>query len=563
MNENEYIAGVWSGHDCSYFIMDHEGQPVVHNELERFNREKEPSGNSIEFMKNNFGTLDRPIVSNWMYDFNRIKYLATTYPFYADKLYHGADAASPVQAREILNIVKSNGGELFTIGHHQAHAVNAFYSSNLAEAKIVTIDGGGIEDPSGKTCSLSVWEGEDTTTTCLHSFNTHTLNIGAVWTRVTRYVFGLQSGWPTGHQAGTVMAMAALGDPQKYYKDFYRMLSEHHLQASYKPHDQPRGANVGTDPEHPYLNKYKLIADKSDQDKYDLAASFQTATEFFLKEIFSKYVIEADTKNLCLSGGVILNSVFAGKLWDFFPQLKNIYVTPTPHDGGLCIGAAQYVWHEVLDKPRVFWKDCFTPYLGDTYDTRAVRGALDKTDLKIKEQVALDDIVDLLADQKIVSVFHGGSESGRRALGNRSILADPRTKAMKDMVNEKVKHRQWFRPFAPSILREEVSNWFEKDVDSPYMSFCIKLKKEARKKVPAVNHFDNTARLQTVTENSNPTYYSLLSKWFKKTGCPILLNTSFNDREPICETPEHAIDCFMGTNIDYLYFADYQILVSK
>ena len=160
-------------------------------------------------------------------------------------------------------------------------------------------------------------------------------------------------------------------------------------------------------------------------------------------------------------------------------------------------------------------------------------------------------------------MFHGGAESGRRALGNRSILADPRSPDMKDLINEKVKHRQWYRPFAPSILREDVKDWFEKDVDSPYMSFVIPFREEVKDKIPAVVHLDGTGRLQTVTKESNEWYYNFIKKWKNKTGVPILLNTSFNDREPIVETPEHAVNCFMGTNIDYLYFSDYNILINK
>jgi len=551
MEPNKYIAGVWSGHDCSYFILDHEGNPVVHNEYERFIREKEPSGDSIQFLKDHFE------------GFKDIKYLATCWPYFAHRDYHGTNATPRPLKEELQEIVSRNGGESFTIGHHESHAVNAFYSSNLHEAKILTIDGGGIEDPNGTTCSLSVWEGRDTYMKQLRAFPTNMLNVGGVWTRVTRYVFGLQSGWPTGHQAGTVMAMAALGDPHRYYHDFFTMLADDHLQASMKPHDQPKGANTGKDPIHPYLNKYKLLAEESDQNKYDLAAAMQAATESFLKGIIDEYVIDKTTKNLCLSGGVVLNSVFTGKLWDWYPQLKNIWVTPTPHDGGLPIGAAQHVWHHVLGKPRTMWQDCFTPYLGKTYSETEVNKALLNSDLKVKNKVSLDNVVSLLDKQKIVSFFSGGSESGRRALGNRSILADPRSADMKDKVNDKVKHRQWFRPFAPSILRSEVSNWFRKDVDSPYMSFCMKVKDKTKKEAPAISHFDGTARLQTVTEKSNKTYYNLLSKWFKKTGCPILLNTSFNDREPICETPEHAVACFKKTEIDYLYFADHNILACK
>jgi len=178
---------------------------------------------------------------------------------------------------------------------------------------------------------------------------------------------------------------------------------------------------------------------------------------------------------------------------------------------------------------------------------------------------ASDDsqVIDLLDKQKIISVFGGRSESGRRALGNRSILADPRSPNMKDLINEKVKHRQWYRPFAPAILREDVKDWFVRDIESPYMGFVIKFKPEVCDFVPAVVHHDGSGRLQTVTEKDNPWFHNLLTKWKEKSGVPILLNTSFNDREPIVENPTHAIKCFMGTEIDYLYFFDEKILVEK
>jgi len=175
----------------------------------------------------------------------------------------------------------------------------------------------------------------------------------------------------------------------------------------------------------------------------------------------------------------------------------------------------------------------------------------------------MNDMINLLEKGEIVSVYDGSSESGRRALGNRSILADPRKDDMKDRVNAKVKHRQWYRPFAPSILKSKTAEWFEKDVESPYMQFVIKFKPNMGAKVPAVNHFDGTARLQTVREEDNKWYFDFLTAWEEKTGVPIILNTSFNDREPICETPQHALGCFMGTDIDHLYFVKEGILVSK
>ena len=181
----------------------------------------------------------------------------------------------------------------------------------------------------------------------------------------------------------------------------------------------------------------------------------------------------------------------------------------------------------------------------------------------MKETGTDEEVVDMLADQKIVAVFNGKSESGRRALGNRSILADPRSSRMKDDINKKVKHRQWYRPFAPSVLEEDGKEWFDDFIESPYMQFVLPIKEDKKEKVPAIVHFDGSARLQTINENHNPWYYRFLKTWKSKTGVPILLNTSFNDREPICETPVHAINCFLGTDIDCLYFPEVGKVLKK
>ena len=281
-----------------------------------------------------------------------------------------------------------------------------------------------------------------------------------------------------------------------------------------------------------------------------------------VKNIIGKFI--GNSKNLCMAGGTILNSVMTGKIWDWYPQLENIYIPPVPYDAGLAIGNIQYILHHMMDKPREKYCDNFTPYLGRTYSNEEIFSAIEKLSDKIEYQSVTDEeVVKLLIEQDIVSVFNGGSESGRRALGNRSILADPRSSNMKDIINEKVKHRQPFRPFAPSIMRDKVSEWFVRDIDSPYMQFVLKFKDGVKDKVPAVVHYDGTARLQTVTENDNKWYYNFIKKFYNSTGVPMLLNTSFNDREPIVETPEHAIHCYLKTNIDYLYFSDPKVLISK
>ena len=254
-----------------------------------------------------------------------------------------------------------------------------------------------------------------------------------------------------------------------------------------------------------------------------------------------------------------------GKLLDVFSdRLDNVYIPPVPYDGGLAIGAAQILWHEVLGNPRVKWEENFTPYLGEDWDKDHVISTLKEYDDRVRvTKASVDDLVNMLAEGKIVSVFNGGSESGRRALGNRSILADPRLDTMKDTINEKVKHRAWFRPFAPSILFDHVDEWFERNQESPYMQFVLKFKKEKQSLVPAVVHEDGTARLQTVRREDNEWYYDFLNRWHKKTGVPIILNTSFNDREPICENSKHAINCFLGTRIDNLFFPEHGLLITR
>tara|TARA_A100001201_G_scaffold125079_1_gene109295 strand:+ start:9026 stop:10552 length:1527 start_codon:yes stop_codon:yes gene_type:complete len=497
-------------HDSSYAIYD--GNKIIsHDELERHTRIKECDGDILEFYSK-IGSLD---------DFDII----TTFP-------HGNGKWYPKGFGDI------DKDKFIEVGHHQSHAANAFFSSNLDSALIVTIDGGGWDRVDGNLIpsTITIWRGDGTKITNIGYSNT--VNLGMTWQDVTRNVFGMSGGGPPyGCQAGTVMAMAALGDHNSF----------------------------------PELNMINMFAGRinfanytnlSEQDKFNFAAVLQKHTEEYIVHLIDMY-LKPEDKNLCLAGGTVLNSVMTGKLWDRFTSIENIYIPPVPYDAGLALGNIQYIVHHMNNKPRERYIDNITPYLGKTYSKREVDRALDKYS-EIKCTIVDDErVIDLLINQNIVSVFNEGSESGRRALGNRSILADPRSDKMKDLINEKVKHRQSFRPFAPSILREKVTDWFVRDVDSPYMQFVIKFKEDKKKEVPAVVHFDGTARLQTVTENDNKWYYNFIKKFENRTKVPILLNTSFNDREPIVETPEHAINCFLKTNIDYLYFSQFNILVSK
>lgn len=540
------IAGVWPGHDCSFCVLK-DGEPTIHAEYERYNREKSPPGDAVKFL---FDRATR--------DAEDVTHFASVHPMKKTKQY----AESYKLAEEIAT---KNGGKFHFFSHHRAHAANAFYSSNLDEAIVLTIDGGGTEDENGGETACTIWYGKDCTMKQLKSFKPYEVNIGGVWTRITRYIFKLQNGWPLGGEEGTVMAMAAFGDAQKYYKDFLKMLTVDIIPSSIKPHNQPPGATSDADPPHPYLEPWAAIARKSEQDKFDLAAGLQLATEDLLKEII-KHAIDISpvkSKNLCISGGVSLNSVAMGKIKSWFPNVvENVYIPPVPYDGGLPIGAAQIVWHEVLGNPRIKWKQNFTPYLGEIWNQDHFEKVVKNFPVEAND-CTLDQMIQHLNDGKIVAVFNGQSESGRRALGNRSILADPRRDDMKDIINEKVKHRKWFRPFAPSILEEDAHEWFIDYQESPYMQFVLKFKEEKKSLVPAVVHQDGTARLQTVRKEDNEWYHNFLLKWKEKSGVPIILNTSFNDREPICEDVSHSIKCFLGTRIDYLYFPEYSKILSR
>ena len=558
------IVGYQSGHDVSYCILE-DGVPIIHEELERFLREKEPLGDGLEFALNNISDDE----------LDEIKYFTEGNPFDRSGKY-GPICSKEIPYSKMKNHVREKNGGHYIVSHHQSHASNAFFSSNHDDALIITIDGGGNEKQdwkdihseysrSGLETSFTVWLGSGNKIQPLKIYNHTYINLGCFYQSITKQIYNLSIGHPYGFQGGTVMAMACMGNPDKeipswggsYFDLFYGMLRGKNTRAGFDSRIHDNKLND--------LRQLNGDYNKDEKELFDVAAGAQKALETRAREIITPYVEEYKPKNICLSGGVVLNSVMVGKMYDWYSDIEDIYVCPIPYDAGLAIGSAQYIYHQVMDKPRVKWSDNSSPYLGRTYDEKSVWSDLDKVSEKLRIKIVDDEVVARLlsVDNNVISVFGGGSESGRRALGNRSILADPRSPKMKDIINEKVKHRQWFRPFAPSITREDGKDWFEIDVNSPYMTAVIRFKEEMRDKVPAVVHFDGTARLQTVTENDNEWYYNFIKKFESVSGVPIVLNTSFNDREPIVETPEHAINCFLRTNIDYLYFREFGILVSK
>ena len=557
------VVGFQSGHDVSYCILEN-GVPIVHSEWERFLRVKCPQGDGLKFLfdhEEDTGALED--VEAFTHGNPRTRFGLWAYN---DKPEKGEYPCFNIESDKMM---RGTGATYNEYSHHLCHAANAYFSSNFNDALIITLDGGGWENesdyPSFKegfknkdgvpamTTAAAVYIGQANKIYPQHVHPAEEINIGNLWYAVTSRVCGLSWGYPGGNAAGTLMAMAAMGTD----------MTERRSEIS----------NSLGFPEHWYREENikilkEWVGDNEDR-KNDMAASVQSITEtavnrmvgFWIKQL--KEHSNYEVTKLCIAGGVALNSVAMGKVQEWYPQIKELYIPPVPYDSGLSIGSAQYHYHHVLDQPRVYWRDNFSPYLGKKYSEKDIMLAIQDHDLEF-EQVTDTEVIDLLCkDDNVISVYGGHSESGMRALGNRSIIADPRSKTMKAVINEKVKHRQSFRPFAPSILREEVSNWFIRDVESPYMTLVVPFKDEVVDKIPAVCHVNNTARLQTVTEASNPWYYNFIKKFKDKTGVPILLNTSFNDREPIVETPDHAISCFQKTDIDYLYFFDCGLLIKK
>jgi carbamoyltransferase len=547
------IVGLYNWHDGGYAVLSN-GQLVEHVEIERYTRLKESGGDSLAYfrdiyLKNNGLSMDD--IDVW------------TSPFPDHNLAGGG--SDTFDTHQFIDKAAIN-----FYPHHLCHASHAFYSSNFRNALVVTLDSAGM-DTCNRSVSTAAYYGTDRKIIKIADQENDAMSLGNLWGRFTRFVFKLSAGYPRGHQAGSVMAMAALGDPKKYFNEVFRAATTEFPYVKFTPAGYKRGVYVPPEDDvtHPYLQKFREIAESSEQEKFDIAAALQSVTENIVCQVVDQALKNAEERgiscrNVCFAGGVSLNSVAMGKILSVFgDRIDGIFMPPVPYDAGLSIGACQYHWHHILEQSRVYGS-FVSPYLGEEYTKQAVLDAIAKRDgLVIKEAHTIEACVADLCDNKIVSIFQGRSESGRRALGNRSIVADPRSPEMKKMINDKVKHRQWYRPFAPSVLEEHCADWFEGSFPSPYMSFVFKFKADKLGKVPAVEHFDGTARIQTVNRDQNKVYYDLISHFYQLTGVPMLLNTSFNDREPICETPDDAICCFMGTDIDFLYFPEYKIRISK
>ncbi len=474
--------------------------------------------------------------------------------------------------KEFKDLNKINFSE-----HHYSHAASAFYPSPFKEAIVLTLDG------VGEWATTTIAIGKDNNLKIEKEIHfPHSL--GLLYSAFTYY-----TGFKVNSGEYKVMGLAPYGEPR--FKDIiieklmdlkedgsFRLDMSYFNYATGLTMTNKKFSNLFN---QPVRNPKK---DKLTQFHMDIAASIQAVTEEVILRLTSSIAKEFNIQNLCLAGGVALNCVANGKILKN-GLFKKIWIQPAAGDAGGSLGAALAFWHKELNNPRVLIKDKMKgSYLGPCFSDKHIENELKLLKanyVKLTEENLIETVSNYLNKEKTVGWFQGRMEFGPRALGCRSIIADPRSEKMQKELNMKVKFRESFRPFAPSVLFEDVSNWFDLNIESPYMLLVAKIKKELRiemselhknlfgidklnikrSKIPAVTHIDYTARIQTVHNETNPKYYKLLKKFKEITKCPILVNTSFNVRgEPIVCSIKDAFNCFMGTNLDILVCENFILL---
>jgi len=451
---------------------------------------------------------------------------------------------------EIKKHLKEFKGEIIFPEHHLSHAAYTFFTSPFNEAAILTVDG------VGEWSTTSIGYAHDTVIKLTNDLRwPH--SIGMFYSAFTYFL-----GFQVNEGEYKLMGLSSYGKP-KYYDLILNELIDVkndgsiHLNMKYFAFHYD---NVMTSKKFEELFGVPVRKEDSrtEQIHYDIGASAQRVLEDVLLKMTDHIHKKTNMKNLCLGGGVALNGVANYRILTEGP-FEAIHIPPSPGDAGSAIGCAQYSYYSHTKNSRIIeqkhseWIQN-NVYLGPSYTDSEIKTYLDSNHIKyqhLERQNLVSTTAKLISEQNVVGWYQGKMEWGPRALGNRSILADPRDAKMKDILNEKIKHRESFRPFAPSILEEYVSEYFDLDIPSPFMLLVTKVKKP--EKIPAVTHVDGTGRLQTVSKNANPLYYDLINEFFKITGIPVLINTSMNVKgEPIVNTPKEACAMLVKTDMDYL-----------
>ena len=454
---------------------------------------------------------------------------------------------------------------IHNVEHHRAHLASTFFASPFEQAAIASIDGFG-------DFSSAMWGVGEGNRFDVRGSIRFPHSLGLFYTAFTQFL-----GFPHYGDEYKVMGMAACGEPRltaKVRDVISNHNGEYRLNLDYFVHHnegvemtwdggQPILGNVYSRKMVDVFGKPRVRHSEILQDHADLAASVQAIFEENYFALLNMLHAQTGEKALCLSGGCALNCAANGRIFEKTP-FRELYIQPASNDSGTSIGAALYVWHQVLNKPRSFVMG--HAYYGPQYGEREIREQLDAAGV-VSHYKNPAELVDCtareIASGKVLGWFQGRMEFGPRALGNRSILADPRRPEMKDVLNSRIKHREHFRPFCPSILAHRTADFFENSYPSPFMVQAYSIRPQRRAEVPAITHLDGTGRLQMVEREQNPIYFDLISRFEELTGVPILLNTSFNENEPVVDTPAQALDCFLRTNMDVLVAGPYVLFKSE
>ena len=583
------ILGISAFYHDSAAALIVDGKIIAAVQEERFSRKKHDSSypfHSVEYVliEGSLKLSEIDYIVFYEKPFLKFERLLETYVAFAPKGFKSFSVSMPLWLKEKLFQKKTLFDELkihdkrfqdinkiYFSEHHLSHAASAFYPSPFKDAIVLTADG------VGEWATTTVSIGEDNKLEIVKEIHfPHSL--GLLYSAFTYY-----TGFKVNSGEYKLMGLAPYGEP-KYKQTIKDKLIDIKSDGSFKLNQTYFNYTTGlTMTNENFSNLFGQKPRDPNKEELtnfhmDIAASIQSVTDDIMIKLSISLQKEYKFKNLCLAGGVALNCVANSKILKE-KLFKNIWIQPAAGDAGGSIGAALALWHKELNHPRLPLNNrdrMYGSYLGPSWDDNQIKEKLDEFGAvyeKSNTEQMINKVALLLSEGKAIGWFQGRMEFGPRALGNRSILADPRLDKMQKILNLKVKYRESFRPFAPSILKEEVNNWFELKEESPYMLIVAEVKKSIQKKmtanekklfgidklnikrssIPVITHVDYSARIQTVDRDINPLYYSLISKFKEITGVPILVNTSFNIRgEPIVNSIEDAYKCFLTTELDYL-----------
>ncbi len=581
-----YILGISAFYHDSATCLVKDGEILSAVQEERFTRKKHDHNfpqKAIEFCLKDadINTNQLDLIAFYDKPFLKFERLLETYLSFAPIGLKSFIKAMPLWIKEKLwmkEMIKDKlqfSGKVIFPEHHESHAASAFYPSPYSKAAILTMDGVG----EWTTTSYGIGDGNDIQLLADIRFP-HSL--GLLYSALTYY-----TGFKVNSGEYKVMGLAPYGEP-KYKKLIYDHLIDVKDDGSFRMNMEYFNYCQGLTMTNEKFNKLfgglpRKPESKLTQKEMDIASSLQEVTEEIVLKLGNHVYKETGLNNLCLAGGVALNCVANGRLLKEGP-FENIWIQPAAGDAGGALGAALIGWYKYHNNQRTADEKNDTQkgsYLGPKFSENEIQSFIESKKLSAKkfdEDELIESVADLINSEKVIGWFDGRMEFGPRALGSRTIIGDARSPEMQSTMNKKIKFRESFRPFAPSVLNEKVCEYFDIEKESPYMLLTAYVNSERRRQmtddeqrkwgidklnvvrsdIPAVTHVDYSARLQTVLKETNPRYHKLISKFEEKTGCAVIINTSFNVRgEPIVCTPEDAYKCFMRTDMDYLVIGNF------